>query len=146
MLKAKRKYRIGLGLVSAILILTSSFVVTKALVPDNTYLNIQSNSESIKSEPNNISKPLSNESEVNQLDNGLKTEYMGTLDNMPSHLKTPCVEQAFSDGNWTIKVTSGYKSYTYESAPEEVKSQYEADCKSINKTPNPSDIISVPQK
>lgn len=143
MLKSKMKY--GIGLVSAIIILTSSFVVTKASIPDNNYLNVQSNNESIKSEPNNISKSLSDEAEGKELDNGLKTEYMGNLDNMPSHLKKPYVEQAFSDGNWTIKVTSGYKHYTYETAPEEVKAQYEANCKSIDKTPNPSDVISVPQ-
>ena len=36
---------------------------------------------------------------------------------------------AFQNGNWKIVVSSGYKRYTYETVPADVKAQYEADCK-----------------
>ncbi|WP_420888746.1 hypothetical protein, partial [Clostridium haemolyticum] len=38
-----------------------------------------------------------------------------------------------------------YNHYTYKTAPQNVRTRYEANCKSINKTPNDSDVISVPQ-
>ncbi|WP_411267009.1 MULTISPECIES: hypothetical protein [Clostridium] len=43
------------------------------------------------------------------------------------------------------KVVSGYNHYTYKNAPQNVRTRYEANCKSINKTPDDSDVISVPQ-
>src|SRR3712207_7127185 len=58
---------------------------------------------------------------------------------MPSKFKTPSVKKAFGNGTWKIKVVSGYNHYTYKTAPQNVRTRYEANCKSINKTPNDSD-------
>jgi hypothetical protein len=42
------------------------------------------------------------------------------------------------------KFKAYYREYTYANAPSNVKTQYYNDCKSINKTPSPSDKIDVP--
>lgn len=41
-------------------------------------------------------------------------------------------------------ISGGFQKYTYENAPEDVKAQYDSDCKLINRTPRSSDTILVP--
>lgn len=61
-------------------------------------------------------------------------------------IKTTSDSQVLQKSNFQMKKSKVvYTQYTYETAPEEVKAQYESDCKSVDKTPNSSDIISVPQ-
>ncbi|AYF55371.1 hypothetical protein DFH04_11625 (plasmid) [Clostridium novyi] len=140
MLKFKRKSTIGLTLLVSSLVLTGSFVVTNAA----THETIQVNKKVSNFKHSNVLNK-SNEMITNKSYNGLKTEYVGNFDNMPGKFKTPCVKKAFGNGNWKVKVVSGYNHYTYKTAPQKVKARYKAACKSINKTPNDSDVISVPQ-
>jgi peptidoglycan hydrolase-like protein with peptidoglycan-binding domain len=43
-----------------------------------------------------------------------------------------------------IVTTQGFIQYSYENAPAQVKSNYEADCKAVNKIPSKSDVMLVP--
>ncbi|KGM96975.1 hypothetical protein Z968_05190 [Clostridium novyi A str. 4552] len=140
MLKSKTRWKIGTSLILSTFILTSSVIVASAVTNNNgkvTKESVQHINDNVASKPQKI--------EVKKLDNGLRVEYMGNLENMPSELKTPHVKQAFKDGNWKIKVVSGYTTYTYRTAPQDVRSRYEAACKSVNKVPKDSDVISIPK-
>lgn len=79
---------------------------------------------------------------------GNRPIYSGKIKDMPKDLYDSIVKNkpTFSgiDGNTDVKIMSGYKTYTYTTAPENIRKEHEANCKATGKTPNPLDSISVP--
>lgn len=75
------------------------------------------------------------------------SRYSGKIKDMPKDLYDSLAKSQRlpngANGDTSVTILSGFETYTYANAPEDAKKQYEDDCKSIGKKPNPSDQIIV---
>ena len=77
----------------------------------------------------------------------VNVEYVGPVAYMPEEYIIDEQWQKYNDNSDTrVAIVTGFTQYTYADAPAQVKLEYEANCKSVNKTPALSDIMVIPGK
>jgi beta-lactamase regulating signal transducer with metallopeptidase domain len=136
----------------ATVIIASSLISVNVFAEKNTNKVAQTpnkvevtNINKVAQTPNKIK--VTNINEDIQTTKGIKVVYSGTAADMPKEYVTDEQFQ-FHNSNPDTKavIVTGFIQYTYANAPAQVKLEYEADCKAVNKTPSPSDTISIPEK
>lgn len=127
-------------------VITAIFVVMMVV---SSLISVKASSEEalIKSTSTTTAATTTSRSD-STLANGVKTLYTGTASNMPKEFidSDKVVQQIKENPDAKVVVVTGFVKYTYADAPADVKSQYEADCKSVDKTPSPLDVIVVSSK